>query len=352
MKKILLIEDKEEVRRQVSEILRLSGYEVMLRSEGHTAIDLALRETPDLILCDIDLPAPDGYAILHAVQQHAAIRDLPMIFLGAFPEKEDLRKAMTAGADDCLPLPFDAIELLRAVEACFLRKSRRQLHLEKRKKDSPAGLPAPFDQQQLAALFGDRDIVTCKKKQTLYSEGQRATQVWFTVAGKVKTFRVHEDGKELITSLYGPGDLIGYSEVLQGDCYRDNARSVDDTQLIAIPRQEFMQLVASSTGFSRLLLQSLARKSTVKDEGLLDLAYNSLRKRVANGLLRLSAVFGRNREGRPAITISRENLAALIGAAPESLTRTLSDFKKEQLISMMDGVISLLDEDRLRNMAN
>lgn len=352
MKAILLITTNEELRKKVAGIFDYSGYSVTTVPDGAAAIESAIGVQPEVILCDLDLPEPGSYTLLHAVAQHASISRIPVILLGSFPTKEDVRKAMDAGADDCLPLPFEGIELLRAVEAALDRKTRRSLHSAKKHADDVLPTGDKEDRQRLTVLFGDRDMQTFRRKQSLYSEGQRATQVWFIASGKVKTFRINEDGKELITNLYGQGDLVGYTEALQGDCYRDSARAVEDTGLIAIPRSEFLRIITTSTELSRLLLQMLARNSTRRDEGLVDLAYNSLRKRVANGLLRLSETFNEGVQGNRTINLSRENLAAIIGAAPESLTRTLSDFKKEKLISMQEGVITLLNEEKLRNLVN
>jgi CRP-like cAMP-binding protein len=208
-----------------------------------------------------------------------------------------------------------------------------------------------FDRRELLQAYGDRDIVAFRKKQLIYVEGQRALCVWLIVSGRVKTYRINEEGKELITSIYGPGDLIGSPEVVESVCYRDNARVLEDAGLVAIPRQEFLGALQGNSQMTQWLLQMMAHRSVERDQGLVNLSYNSLRKRVANGLLDLAAIYGEG-GGKAAIVISRENLAGIVGAAPESLTRTLGDFRKEKLISVEDGRIVLLDEKGLREMIN
>lgn len=347
MKKILLIEEQPETTDSLRDLLGLSNYAVISAADGRQGVRMAVAERPDLIISDVDLPVLDGYGVIHALQQYPETRGIPVIILTTLNEKDDFRKAMMAGADDYLSKPYDGVELLRSVDTCLEKHRRRVLE-----HPSPgavasevAGVERPWDP-------GDRDVRFFRKKTVLYSEGQRASQVWYIVKGRVKTFLVHTDGKELITQLYGPGDCVGYIAAIRGGTYTDNAQVLEDATLIVITRPEFLDILASDSVLSQQLIHWLARNATGKEAGLLNLAYSSLRKKVANGILGLYDQFHSNDEGRCFITVSRDNLAAIIGSAPESLTRTLGDFKKEKLIDITDGRIYLLDEKRLRNLIN
>lgn len=191
-----------------------------------------------------------------------------------------------------------------------------------------------------------------KKKSILYFEGQRASQVWYIVDGKVKTYLMNEDGKELITGIYGAGDCVGYAAAIAGGIHPDNAQVLEDAHLVDLPRGEFLRLLESDGGLAQQIVQWLAHRAGDKDAGMLNFAYSSLRKKVANGILSLAANLWLEQAGRRYISISRENLAAFVGSAPESLTRTLGDFRKEGLIDIADGRIWLLDEEKLRKMLN
>ena len=116
MKKILLIEDNDHIRENTSEILEMSNYKVFSAENGKTGVELALREKPDLIICDIMMPVLDGYGVLHMVQKNTTTRNIPFIFLTAKTERSDLRKGMELGADDYITKPFSGTELLNAVE--------------------------------------------------------------------------------------------------------------------------------------------------------------------------------------------------------------------------------------------
>jgi CRP/FNR family cyclic AMP-dependent transcriptional regulator len=113
--KILVIEDNREVLENISEILELSEYAVVMANDGKAGVEAALKEPFDLIICDIMMPLLDGYGVLHLLNRHQQTRNIPFIFLTAKSEKADLRKGMELGADDYLTKPFDGTELLNAV---------------------------------------------------------------------------------------------------------------------------------------------------------------------------------------------------------------------------------------------
>jgi len=348
MKKILVIEDERDVRDNIAEILQLSDYQVLKAGDGRTGIQLALDERPDVIVCDIAMPGLDGYAVLHALHQHTGMEHVPFIFLTASPEKEQLRRAMAAGADDYLTKPFEGIELLKSVESCL--KKRQQRQAVNAQKNTHGGV---VDIKQLFRLDPEqRDIQAFRKKQMVYMEGQRPAFVYYLVSGKIKIYRVHPDGKEFITLLAGPGDLVGYGALLQDGNYQDSAQALEDSSLMLISRQEFFRAMAADSRVAQYFIDLLARDVKAKESNLINLAYNSLRKRVANGLLQLTDKFPEDGDGDSFIGISRDNLSHFIGSATESLTRTLSDFRNEKLIDVREGKIFILNKDKLKRMAN
>lgn len=116
MKKILIIEDNQAILENTAEILELSKYEVYTASNGLQGIDQAVAKKPDLILCDIMMPILDGYGVLHLVQKNHDLKETPFIFLTARAERRDMQKGIDLGADDYISKPFDAIDLLNAIE--------------------------------------------------------------------------------------------------------------------------------------------------------------------------------------------------------------------------------------------
>jgi DNA-binding NarL/FixJ family response regulator len=129
MKKILVIEDEPEMRRNIATLLRFHDYKVIEAENGRKGVELARRENPDLILCDVMMPELDGYGVLQALQQDTSLALVPFIFLTAKGEKEDLRSGMNLGADDYLTKPVTNNELVNAIEA-RLRRYELQVNRE------------------------------------------------------------------------------------------------------------------------------------------------------------------------------------------------------------------------------
>ena len=129
MKKILIIEDEPEMRRNITALLRYHDYEPIEAENGRKGIQAARREKPDLVLCDVMMPELDGHGVLQALQQDADLALIPFIFLTAKGEKDDLRSGMNLGADDYLTKPVANADLIRAIEA-RLRRSQQQAERE------------------------------------------------------------------------------------------------------------------------------------------------------------------------------------------------------------------------------
>jgi len=349
MKRILLIGDTPAAGNNTREILALSNFNILTAQNPAEAGVLASKTPPDLLICDLAGPDADLQATLGSVQQEPILKHLPLIVFTSDADKANTRRIMDLGADDYLVKPFEGIELLRAVDACLEKQQRRQ---QVQHPANPMHDPIPTADIANSWQPADQDPQYYRKKKMLYNEGHRASQVWYIVDGKIITYLVHPDGKELITGIHGPGECVGCTAVLGRGAHTDNARVFEDAQLIGISRQEFLTILQSDSAFARQLVHWLAQTVGAADAGLLNFAYSSLRKKVANGILQLAANLRQQKEGKRYITISRENLAAFVGSAPESLTRTLGDFRKEGLIDISDGRIWLLDEEKLKNMLN
>ena len=129
MKKILVIEDEPEMRRNITSLLRYYDYEPVAAENGRVAVEMARREKPDLILCDVMMPELDGYGVLQALQSDTSLARIPFIFLTAKGEKDDLRSGMNLGADDYLTKPVVNADLVRAIES-RLRRADQQTKRE------------------------------------------------------------------------------------------------------------------------------------------------------------------------------------------------------------------------------
>lgn len=353
MYKILVVEDNEEIRNNISEILELSNYKIVTAENGREGVEKAISEQPDLIICDIMMPVLDGYAVLHSVHRNEHIKNTPFIFMTAKTERADFRKAMDLGADDYLTKPFTGEELLSAVEGRLKKlESLKQVVLPGMEGMKQL-MEAAGAKATLQSLSADRPVNKYKAKQVIYTEGNHPTMLYYVVNGKVKTYRSNDEGKELITNLFKSGDFFGYVALLEGTPYRDTAKALEDTELAIIPKEDFDELINKNQEVAKKLIQLLVKNISEKEELLLNLAYNSLRKKVAEALVMLLKKYSEGKEKKFVIDLSRESLANIAGTAKESLTRTLGDFHSENLIEILkNGSIAILNPLKLERMLN
>lgn len=354
MKSILVIEDNLEVRENIAEILELANYRVLTAANGKQGVEQAKRTIPDLIICDVMMPELDGYGVLHLLAKSEETAVIPFIFLTAKTEKNDIRKGMNLGADDYLTKPFDDVELLDAVE---IRLRKHELIRASTGADlnsiNELVLEARGTEELEKLISNHRKISRFKKKQLLYSEGNKANSLFFIVSGKIKTFKTNEEGRELITGLYKEEDFLGYMNLLEDSEHTESAMALEDSEIHVIPKEEFFAVLYSNVNIAEKFIRILSNNLIEKEERLLKLAYNSVRKRVAESLLMLYDNFHKEEsKGDFTMAIYRDDLAALVGASKETVIRTLSDFKDEGLVNIMGSKIAISDLPKLQKMRN
>jgi CRP/FNR family cyclic AMP-dependent transcriptional regulator len=352
MKKILLIEDNDDIRENTAEILEMSNYHVFTAKDGKEGVEVALREIPDLIICDIMMPELDGYGVLHILQRNNDTRNTPFIFLTAKTERTDFRKGMELGADDYITKPFNGTELLNAVESRLKKVDLLKEEFSGGLKGLQDLMKASNGKDMLKELAGGRNVNKYKKKQLIFTEGNRPNCLFYVNKGKVKTSKTNDDGKGLVVGLYNEGDFLGHIALLENTNYKETAEAIEETELAVIPKEDFEVLINNSHEVSRKFIQLLASNISEKENQLLGLAYNSLRKKVADALIAIYRKYNATQNEGFTIDISRENLATIAGTATESLIRTLGDFKNEKLIEINDGSITILNEKKLENLVN
>ena len=314
-KKILLIEDNDAMRENTCEILQLASYTVITARNGKEGVELANKEHPDIIICDIMMPVLDGYGVLHLLSKNDNTSGIPFIYLSAKAERSDLRKGMEMGADDYLTKPFDDIELLNAVESRLKKAEILRKEYSRNEEGLSDFIKEARNFDALKEISETKEPKSYRKKEVLYDEGSYPKGVYFITKGRIKTYKLNEQTKELITGLYNVGDFFGYLSLLEEVRNVDSAMALEDCEVCIIPKEDFQALIYKNQEVSN---------STYNKEN--------------------------NKEF--AISISREDLANLAGTATESTIRTLSDFKEERLIEVQISKIFLIDIEGLKNMHN
>lgn len=344
MIKVLLVEDNEDIRENTAEILELANYEVITAADGKEGFQKALETIPDVIICDIMMPVLDGYGLLHLIQKKEELQHIPFIFLTAKSERLDFRKGMELGADDYLTKPFTELELMNAIDIRLRKKAVKPV--------TEAGYETDNEDESINKLMENVSYSEYKKKQRIYAEGSNPHYLFYLKKGKVRTYKTNDAGKELTVGLYNAGEFFGYFALIESTVYKESAETMDVCEIGSIRREEFETLVSRNRAMAKKFITLLAEKVTEKEDQLINLAYNSLRKRVANALLFLYRKYNAADHDHCLIPVSREDLAQIAGTTTESLIRTISDFKNEQFISTEGTNIRILEVKKLENLLN
>jgi CheY-like chemotaxis protein len=340
---VLIIEDNDDIREGTAEILSLTGYQVHTASEGKTGVDMALKIIPDIILCDIMMPELDGYGVLYMLGKHESTAHIPFIFLTAKAERSDMRKAMEMGADDYLTKPFDDMELLNAIESRL--KKRTFLTSQ---QVNPRNLSDEEQDSLLHQLVADARVKSYKKKQFIYQESDSPLYIYYLKKGKVRSFLYYLDGRELSTGIFVEGNFFGYESLLLQEKYNDNTETLEEAEIALISKDAFFEMLYRKPAIASRFIKLLSGNLREKEEQLLGFAYDTVRKRVANALIQVAEKSVRSAEQDEClIRISRDDLAALAGTANETISRMLSDFKDEKLITKEGNAIRILSIHKL-----
>lgn len=349
MKKILFIEDDTVVRENTAELLELSDFEVLTAANGRTGVALAKKELPDIIICDIMMPELDGYGVLEALAKDPDTQLIPFIFLSARTEHKDIRKGMDLGADDYLTKPFEEEELLSAIESRLAKVAILKKIKNKTEETRGDNEDAINSLQELKEFVKKYDQQNYKTGGTIYEEGKQGFHFFFVDKGVVKSHKMDQYGKELITSIYKEGDFFGNTSFNTLETYKENATAMEDTRLYAVTKDELKEILSKNNKITFDLIDAMGDSITGIKEQLLEMAYGSVRKKTARTIL----LFSQNIRRHPtqSIRISRSDLASVAGMASETLIRTLSDLKKEGILEIEGRNIKIINIDALKKIS-
>jgi len=346
MKKVILIEDDPILRENTAELLELSGYEVQTAADGKKGVVAVKEYLPDVVVCDIMMPELDGYGVLKTLSQDEKTKGIPFIFLSAKTERKDVRKGMELGADDYLTKPFEELELIGAIES---RLAKISILKDLEKNNS---VPNTNVESEIKSIHGLKNYIDdngterfFKTGENIYNEGMHSNTVYLVLKGVVKTHKLDEKGKELITGIYKPDDFFGFSCFSKDTFHAEYATAMEETELVEISAQDIRRLLEESHDLAMELMQFLSENLLEAKEQLLEMAYGSVRRKTASTILKFAEKLQIDSRGN--LHILRSDLASVAGMATETLIRTLSSFKKEGLIQIEDRNIRILDINKL-----
>ncbi len=211
------------------------------------------------------------------------------------------------------------------------------------------GLPL-YDKEMLTAAMQHKKF---RKNEAIFTDGTIPTGIFYLKEGKVKKYKVDNDGREQIIYIYNTGEFFGYSAILSNESYGDTTQAIENSVIAFISKEDFLSILDHSVVFSRLLLKSLSHEFSVMANLMTVLSQRTVRERVALSLLILHQKYKLNtHEDNIYIALSRTDLANMVGTANETLARILHDFRQENLIVMDGRKIELIDLKELTRIAN
>jgi DNA-binding response OmpR family regulator len=345
MKTVLLIEDDLTLLANTKELLELYDYKVWYAENGEIGVNLAIQTNPDIIICDIMMPGLDGYGVFEKLNNNKATRFIPFIFLSCKTEINDVRKGMNLGADDYVTKPFNIQDLINTIESrlakhtAFNHKTRNRLF--------PVSEPLKINSlDQLREFFKKTgEFEEFDKHEVIYKERKNADSIYFVEKGLLKTHRMDEFGKELITGIYKKGEFLGFYSFKKLSSYPETATALENGSLYRLSTKRFQEILSGSHQLTLELAQLQSENLAVLRSHLLEMAYGSVLKKTTNTILKF--VDGTQDNLLEAIKISRSDLASIAGISTESLIRSLSLLKKEKLIDIEGRNIKILNLQEL-----
>lgn len=230
-----------------------------------------------------------------------------------------------------------SLELVSNCENCPLRHKNVFKHLTK---------------EEINNITSDKSCNFYKRGNILYNEGNRGNGVYCVNKGVIKLYKTGLDGKEQIIRFAKPGDIIGYRSILSNEPACTSAKAIEDSVLCFISAKTILNKVRKNPDFSLELIKLSCKELGEANKFILDIAQKTVRERLAEVLLILKDSFGLDENSVLQVTLTREELANIVGTATESVIRLLSEFKADKLIELNGRRIKILNVKKLDKISN
>ena len=203
-------------------------------------------------------------------------------------------------------------------------------------------------------LMANKTEQVYKKGEIIFRESAYPSGIFYIIEGKVKKYKVDQEGREQIIYVANTGELLGYHAVLSEDRFPDSAAALEESSIAFIPKQDFMDTLHISGVLNRRLLKTLSHEFAVLANSISLYSQKSVRERLALQLIVLREKYKVNfQPGMPVeINMSRDDLASLVGSARENVVRVLSEFKEAKIVVTKGRKIIVLDVSKLIEIAN
>lgn len=207
---------------------------------------------------------------------------------------------------------------------------------------------------ELCAVSSRKKLAIHRKGQVIYREGTRPLGLFCINSGVVKVYKTASNGKDQILHFAERGELLGIAALLGGENYSNSATIIEEAKICFVPQDVFLGSLLHNPDLKARVAKSLSQKLGTLEEKLVNATQKTIRERLACILLQLGDTYGGedDKNSKIDLTLSRADLAGIVGTSPESIIRLLSEFNKEQLIGLEGKNIIIKDRPSLSRMSD
>jgi len=205
---------------------------------------------------------------------------------------------------------------------------------------------------EVEMLNFEKDFRQYRRGDVLYHEGNRISGFYCIHSGIIKVFKTGFDGKEQIIRFAKAGEIIAYRSVLSNEVACTSAKVIEDCQVCFIPSEILISFIKTNPAYSLDLLKLACHELGEANSFITDIAQKTVRERLAEILILLVKDFGMVSQNYLKISLTREELANIVGTATESVIRLLSEFKSDKLIELNGRKIKILNSKGLEKISN
>ena len=211
-----------------------------------------------------------------------------------------------------------------------------------------------LDEEDIELLDSTKEATVYPKRQVIFHSGRTPTGVFCLMDGKVKMSKTGADGKEQIVRFVLPGRLLGIRAFLGACAYTATATTLEDSVICYIPKEIFIKFQYKYPTITSCMITTLSQLLCEAEDKMTSIAQKNVRERLAETLLELRQVFSygeKSKENSYPISLTREDLANIVGTATETVIRLISEFKEAKLIEVEGRKIYLKDISGLKNVS-
>ena len=207
-----------------------------------------------------------------------------------------------------------------------------------------------MSKEELKRVSDSKITKSIKKGQSIFEEGEKLNGVFCVREGVSKLSKLSANGKDQIVKLASKGEVMGQRSVIAEETSNLSAVAVSDMEVCFIPKEGIVDTLHNNPNFTVEVLRHMAHDLREADDVIVNMSQKSVKQRVAEAFLYPGENFGEDSEGFLSVTLSREDIANVVGTATESCIRIISEFKKKGYIKTSGKKIGIANEKKLRDL--